>query len=483
MAAPDPLKIPPGQTTGDAPLSPQASLSYNGIAFSMLYKSVVNGAVVQDEAKRTTRFMEYTLIVDGLVTLHEDEDDTDVTWRAIRKQLTAHAGALRYEGNGFGTLNVNMPGGTVWDVAFGPVPKMIYFQPLGQGRSALIKWEITTRIPEINIKTSQDIHGQGPVVQFNWSATLTYDDEGYSGWDLHGTLEIALTRPRASERTLDDIVDAFRSKWLDIRFDLTKFRVVKRVFNYSRDKRTCEWEYSVEELPPMGLPMYCTKAGGDYSVSSMGDVFTGVQWNCSLRATYTVAKTWPSRIAMQVFYALLWYKMQMSANGDLPRLNNANNDPQQKAQPNVADDKKPPVLTAFLTGLAGQVWPELNLRRIYTEIAKNKPQATKPTCVLTSFGFREGIYLDSKHIEFEASWWLTTTLRNLIVSTGVWRWTPDIGGGTWAQSMRDMQGWASWMKNLMNKDIDVIVDMGGGDPSKKFIDPDPGQPFFPPAAF
>lgn len=103
-----------------------ATLTYNGIAFTALYKSSVRSKPVLDEARRTTVYVEHTLNVEGYV--HAGGAMTDSTMEGIRKLLTACGGALNYSDKGFGSLVVN---GTsaVRDAQWGPVPEILEFTP------------------------------------------------------------------------------------------------------------------------------------------------------------------------------------------------------------------------------------------------------------------------------------------------------------------------------------------------------------------
>src|SRR4029077_3952686 len=109
--------------------------------------------------------------------------------------------------------------------------------------------------------------GVTTVLQFNWGYELTYEAERHSSYCIRGTLEISLPRTTQESRAVQTTVDDFRKRWLDLETDLTVFRVVRRHFSYSRDKRQVEWEFACEELPPMGIPPGCTSARGMFSVT------------------------------------------------------------------------------------------------------------------------------------------------------------------------------------------------------------------------
>lgn len=468
--------------TGGSILPDTGTLFYNDVFWSALYSSKINGQVVPDNAKRTTKYVEYTLESEGVVTLNDGEVTTDASWANLRKKLSAHGGKLVYTGKGFSDLKVNVPGSPLFDVAYGPVPKIIYFQPLGSGRSANIKWQVTFHLPELigGVKPRPQGTLQRttppqlsrttaipilPVLQFNYECSVSYDEEGYSTVNVRGTLEIPMTRATVSTRIPTDIVDAYRQAWLDIQFDLTRYRVVRRSFDFSRDKRTCEWEYSVEQHSPMGLPTSCTSARGTMSIrkASVGGKagLPTVRWGVSLRATYTVRPDMPRRVAALAFYSLVWFRMNCSSNAKVPALASPDVEPQQPAPPpNPFDAQKFRAATAQLPA---------NPIAFYTQImgqakAQAPPVNKEAAAIVTDFAVDEGLYEDGKTITFEASWVLTTTLSTLLAATGVWRFLPDVGGNAWALSMGDVSGWRGALINTVNRPVDLIVDLGGGAP-------------------
>jgi hypothetical protein len=116
-------------------------------------------------------------------------------------------------------------------------------------------------------------------------------------------------------------------------------------------------------------------------------------------------------------------------------------------------------LPKIFTFLVPKSWyTDQNAERARKDARRRKFQLALPV----HFGFDEGIYLDSKTITFEASWWLFTAFSHILEATGVWRVPKDsVGGNLWAGSVKDVMGYAG---NLVNQQVpfeDVIVDMGG----------------------
>jgi len=455
-------------TTGLSPLPDIGVLSYNGCIFSPLFESNVSGKVVQDNAGRTTKLMEYTITVDGYATLPVDGGlagaaaSLVTVMTALRRLLTAQAGVLIYTGRG-NDIIVNLPGGTVRDVAWGPIPEILDFQPLGAGRSAKIKWQVKTRIPEV--PSVNGVNGLIlPILQFNEETGVTYDDAGFSTLSIRGTLEIALTRLTQSTRTLTQTVDDFRQRFMTLvgnSIDLKRFRVTRREFHVSRDKRTMEWDFAAEELPYMRMPPDVTVARGNYSVKPSKAGVGLCNWVCTLRATYTVRKDKARRTAWLAFLALLRLRMKSSQQGTDP-------DGDQNPGPAAIQAQQARAQAGaqaganILANILPLSWLPLILGANQAVQQSVAPAVEQRRAWLIDFSIDEGVYLDSKTVTFTASWRLITTFASILVASGLWRKLPEGNGNLWATSIRNISGWTSWTENRLDASQDVIVDFGGG---------------------
>lgn len=467
-------------TTGPATLQDVGELSYNGCLFSPLYATKISGTVVRDAANRTTRYMEYTLIADGYVTLPAGASDINGNMNTLRRLLTAQGGRLRYTGRGF-NLNVNpeqggrppvrppapgLPpgGGTIvtvnlegQDVAWGPIPELIEFQPLGAGRSAKIQWKCTTRIPEVKAK------GKG-LIQFNYDCGVSYGEDGYSSLTVRGTIEIPMTRTKQDSREVIRSADDFRSL-LETRvltgIDLENFRITKRDFQVSRDKRTLEFDVAAEERPYMDMPAGCTVARGNFTVRPTKVGAGLINWLCTLRATYTVALGTPRRIAWLNFLALLRLRMNCARPEYMPEI------------PDPQDGKKPPPPRSPGRKIFGILFPGVDFG---LEVAKQEIQSTTPgtngipnpsqAAWLIDFSIDEGIYLDSKTISFSATWRVLSKFQYILYASGIWKKLPERDAqdrSLWATTMQPIQRSQSWLVNNVEPALDVIVDFGGPD--------------------
>lgn len=441
-------------TTGSAVtlITEGHKLSYNGCSFSPLYVTTVSGNAIKDEARRTVMYVEYIITVDGYVTLPVGATSITPAMENLRKLLTAQGGHLIYEGRGL-ELNINSPGAGILsrDVAWGPVPELLEFQPLGGGRSAKIQWTVTVRIPEV-----AKFGGKFEILQFSYETVVGYGEDGYSNLSVRGILEIPLTRrPNQGTRTLTKTADDLRffiSERLSAGMDLTRFRVTRRNFNLSRDKRVLVWDFALEEKPYMDLPPDCPVARGSYSVRPARAGMGLVSWLCTLRATYTVRRDKPRRTAWLAFLALLRHRMAMSENA-----------------PEVTLDALPAPNIGLLTPILAVASPGyitgLTLKFLVDLLkAQNPFLKDKRRALLCDFNINEGLYLDSKTVTFSATWRLVSPFSHILLASGVWTKVAEEDAtkkNVWALSMKDVQGHNSWEVNRVDPKLDVIVDFGG----------------------
>lgn len=438
--------------TGPSIVPDVGAIIYNGITFSPYFESRVSGKAVEDEARRTVKYMELDITVDGYATLPTGATDIAPTMQDLYTNLTAQGGQLTYRGRGWDLLVNGGAAGAVRDVAWGPIPELLEFQPLGGGLSAKVQWRCTTRIPNIKVGNATVT-----LLQFNYETGVSYDEKGYSTISARGSLEIPKTRTTQTTRTFVGTADDLRSvigrRILDA-IDLSRFRITRRNFPLSRDKRTTEWDVEAVERPYMDLPSGCTLAKGTYSTRPMKagrQVLATMQWVSSLRATYTVRADAPRRTAWLSFLALLRTRMIASGLGNIPALNgNQNPAPPNNAQGFGFGD-------AVVALLGGPIFGQLPR----PGAQNNFPMPRRAWII--DFHVDEGLYLDSEAITFSASWWFTTTFSHLLLASGLW-WKVkerDLQGRNyWATTMQDISRENSWLADRADVTLDAIIDFG-----------------------
>lgn len=442
-------------TTGPATLPDVGILQYNGCTFSPLFETKVSGKMVQDNAGRTVKCTEYVLTADGYVTLPDGATEIGPTMATLATLLQQQGGALQYQGRGF-DLIVNVPGGVPLggatsqvDVAWGPIPELLEFQPLGAGRSAKVKWQVKVTLPVT--ATNRILF-----LQLNYETTVSYSEDGYSSLSIRGTMEIPLTR-RPDQRTraigsttVDDFRRALENRILS-GIDLSRFRVTRREFPVSRDKRTLEFTVEAEEKPYMDLPPSCTIARGSFNVRPAKVGMGLCNWHCTLRMSYAVRADQSRRVAWVSFLALLRLRMGQSQLGNIPA-------------GGVQQNPNAPAPAAGLPAFGDLFGAGV---RALNAFQTAQAQANRPTrrAFLIDFSIDEGLCLDSKTTTFSATWKLVTTFSHILEASGLWVKLPERdaqGRSLWAISMRDVQGSQSWLPNRLDPTLDVIVDFGRG---------------------
>ncbi len=450
-------------TTGPATLPDVGELSYNGCEFSPLFETNVSGTCVKDVANRTIKYMEYNIKVDGYVTLPDGPiptpDGTSIapTMATLRRLLTEQGGELTYKGRGCDIVSGGNIGIGTQDIAWGPIPELLEFQPLGGGLSAKIQWQVKVRIPEIpkgnGLKSAGGLAAI-PLLQFNYETTVSYGDDGFSKLGVRGILEIPLARQAQEIRTLMQTADDMRKvveNQVMVGIDLGRFRMTSRNFNLSRDKRTLEWDFQAEEKPYMDMPPGCTVARGTYSVRPAKAGMGLCRWLCTLRATYTVRPDEPRRLAWLSFLALLRLRMAASQVGPNPALA-ANQQPPRGRRPN-------PLLALLFAPDAANA-----LLNPVGEL-QGEDKAVKETrrAFLMDFSIDEGLYLDSKTTTFSATWTLVTFFNQILLGSGIWKKLPEKdqkNNSRYAILMKDINGTQSWLANKVDPNLDIVVDFG-----------------------
>jgi hypothetical protein len=468
----------PDFTTGSTVLPDVGQLSYNGVIFSSLFSSSIKGTVIKDEAQRTTKYMQWVLNVEGVVTLGPDDVTIDNRMVTLWQKLNQHAGQLTYTGRGFGNININPQGALVaggragfivgqQDVAWGPVPETFNFTPLGTGLSALVSWSVTFRLtPYGATKVARQgilkkVPFFGPILQFNEEITVTIAEDGYSQLSIHGTLELPATRNTVNDRSTDaavlQMVD-YQKAIMDAvsdTIDLTRYLVPRRSFSYSRDRRTLQWEFTADEQPPMGLPPWATQARGHFSVRPHKTGRSIVRWVCSMRCSYVIRKDFDRNNAYRAFVSLLNARYLSYPKGHLPDIKESKEDEGENERNAIRKNLWP-----VLRGIASGIDSFEKIFGIQQKVIVTTTKKNPPTAWIYYFGLDEGLYLDSKTVTFEVNWMLLTTFSTLLKACGFLQDSGIEGGNLWRTSMANITGHGSWLANQLKTGEDVIVDFG-----------------------
>jgi hypothetical protein len=432
-------------------------LSYGNVVFDCLYSSKMSGKMEMDRANRGVKYTAMTLDVTAHVTVNK-QTSLDTTFPPMRETLSAPGQVLKWTGKGFGPFTVNGGLGFV-DVAWGPKPELLDFKPLGGALSALVHWRVTVRIKECVTAAAS---GSGrtstapsKLLAFTWNTSLGRDDKGYTTWSVNGELEIAQTYNNTQA------IDQWRS--MTEPFLPIGFRTTRASRKISDDKRTIVFDYTYQEMPPMGVPITAMKAEGSYSVRAVeqGKTFNPMnRFQHHLRATYVIRPDAPRREAYLRFVGLMQGRMKSLefaisplTPGNVPSSQILTNQILQNASSTL-----PGVAPVFGT-VPGVPAPPGALPIPPSNLQSNQVVGDRIEFFIRNWGLEEGVYLNSDIITFEASWIILCRWSSILVGSGVWRKVQDCVPTVWKSWMNDVQGADNWAHYYTNTANDAVIDV------------------------
>jgi hypothetical protein len=175
------------------------TLSYNGYTFDGSSKITCDIEFVQDEAQRTIIYQRQTFIVTATIA---DGGDTGFAMDQIKALLGEQGKTLVVSQRGFADALVVNGGGPVKDLKFGPVPRILQWEPVGANLACEIVWEVVVCIPYCDA-TAVAYRG---VIAMNYGVSFAIKN-GDTTRTISGYLEIAQTR---NGRRAPDCADIYR---------------------------------------------------------------------------------------------------------------------------------------------------------------------------------------------------------------------------------------------------------------------------------
>ena len=274
-------------------------LEYNGFRFDPAATETLSVSCrpIQDEAKRTVKYVEITLTVrtDIYISALDLDDDnvqivsTDIDMDDAIQRLTSQGGSLNYQGKGFGSLNINtsVNDGNIkytgqWDVAWGPTPTLVESKPIADNCAWRLTWSVKVCIPECDQASYQNT-----IMSFNYWVDYTTDYGGYLTRTIKGHIEIPLTRQSQGDRQITTTADDFRDQ------------IVCQVpsgfrdagggsYTLSEDRRRLDFQFVHQQLPGIVPPLGVLKCS--MSMRTQNAVQQNfVKWLFSIDATYEMA--------------------------------------------------------------------------------------------------------------------------------------------------------------------------------------------------
>lgn len=191
-----------------------SQVTYNDYVFPDRSNFQITESLVYDASDRTvigTRFVLrlQTIIVNEEATTLGDNPAAAYVHYA-RQRISKAGQRLIIEHEGFGpTLDINAPAqGAVKDIAWGPKPRVIEWNPVGHTNSVEITWEVEWMIPICDGTQPPSFTG---LSSFSYGITFDIDQRGYTTRVISGSMEIAMTR-YGGGRNLVDSIDNYRNR-------------------------------------------------------------------------------------------------------------------------------------------------------------------------------------------------------------------------------------------------------------------------------
>lgn len=290
-----------------APIN-SGTFAYNGVAWTSLYRCKVQCKPVKDSAGRALVAREYLLDVEGRLGATPGST-TDATLTTMRRLLEAPAGALTFSAKGFGTLNVNVAGGQLWDMSYGPWPEVLNWDPVGNDQACLVRWRCVTQVP------CEENPSPTGIIEYCFDMARDVDKDGYTTRTISGHLTIEATRRTPGSRALPDNADAYLDKVIPdcpLGFERTQKTQL------SEDKRTIRFTFTDTQIPAP-LPPGVTTA----------DVRHKVRWEVSKNGAPPMSSTISGTIVLPVGTpkSQIWDKILMIMRSRWPVGGSAGNTP------------------------------------------------------------------------------------------------------------------------------------------------------------
>jgi len=287
-------------------LSAVGELYYNGVTFPGPIRASINSSPIYDEADRSVKYVKHKLRVETYFC----HDDTALVTGApavagadphvnniidyIRLRLTKVGQELRIREKGFG-LDVRVNGtstagrlaGVFYDAEFGPKPRVLAWQPVGDNRTVKVIWEVEFNIPECCEYPTQDVP-----LERTYSVDWSIDEEGLTTRTIDGKIESTIARmPLAGGLRMNANADDFRH-WAFFPIPLGFVRTQR--YQLSPDRRVLTFTLTDRELASdFAFTEGTLKMEASQTIESKfldGNSGGFMKWDCSIRATITLPK-------------------------------------------------------------------------------------------------------------------------------------------------------------------------------------------------
>lgn len=233
---------------------------------------------------RGVKWVEHTLTVSGWLyntDLVSSTGTVDDAFAQARKILSQAGGILTIQSKGFGNYVINQNTGLGRDLKWGPIPKMISWEPIGNV-TCKFEWEVTFTLP-----WKDTAYTRGRILDYTWETSYEYDSEGYCTRTINAELEIAGSRLIPGFTQVEQVYDIENYVLNVLCTCPVGWRRKGHSFTISKDKTKATLNYQDES--DKGFPFYPGIADMDVthemSAETQKQTLSSWIWAISVQAT------------------------------------------------------------------------------------------------------------------------------------------------------------------------------------------------------
>lgn len=282
--------------------TPSNRISYGGYTFSELVKTSVEITPVLNTAKTTIKYLKQTFTIEAIISsrgttmiapnnavsnefpiyssefnnrlndsaISCDEDSTDTTLDGIKATLMTPHLSFYFQGKGYGDKenysSADNPTGAlddkVRDVLFGPMPKMLSWEPIANNKFARIVWKVEIhRKPACRI--ARHTYAGINLIEL-WSTTkVSINASGYQTITRRGEIEIPAHNTYSKKLKGGELLQKYRqivessllTAWGGEGPAYSGFHLASQDYDFSEDHTKCSFTLSWKEVEsPNPLP-------------------------------------------------------------------------------------------------------------------------------------------------------------------------------------------------------------------------------------
>lgn len=307
----------------------QATVSYNGVSIDNIVSSSINASPVYNEQGTAVKYVMYTVQVEAIVhpesfvETASGRTATNDALEVIRQRLLEPRKPFNYDNKGFGDDFIITSGETnsLIDVAYGPKPLNLTFEPIANNKAARVNWTVEVKVPKFCTGTSNN-H-----LEFWSTSSVKINKHGYQTLTRKGRVEFvgASTNNnlglRASEQ-FGPFIDSLTSPTSMEGYHL------EHDFNFSPDDRVLDFSLTYTEIEsPNVYPLGVVNITAKHSVKSelmSTNIYAGAafrSWGNTMTCTISLRPNVPQLRAWEIFSAITSARLNQNVSIEVQNIN------------------------------------------------------------------------------------------------------------------------------------------------------------------